>query len=163
MLLHAQADWHWQATCVAVPLVAMLGTGAALLPARGPLGRSWAIGAGVLTCGLALLWIAPGLIALRLEDQAAQTGDASRARLAARFDRFGSTPLLLASNLEAAEGQRAQALRDARAAAAREPAASLTWIAVAHTATDPAEIARACARAHAEDPRTASCSGGSSR
>jgi O-Antigen ligase len=163
VLLHAQADWHWQATCVAVPLVAMLGTGAALLPTRGTLGRRWAIGAGMATCGLALLWIAPGLIALRLEDQAAQTGDASRARLAARFDRFGSTPLLLASNLEAAEGQRAQALRDARAAAAREPAASLTWIAVAHTATDSAEIARACARAHAEDPRTASCSGGSSR
>jgi hypothetical protein len=163
VLLHAQADWHWQATCVAVPLVALLGTGAALVPSRGTLGRGWAIGAGVATCALALLWVAPGLIAVRLEDQAAQTGDASRARLAARFDRFGSSPLLLASALEEAEGNRAQALADARAAAAREPAASLAWIAVAHTTTDPAEAARACARAHAEDPRTASCSVDSSR
>jgi hypothetical protein len=159
VLVHAQADWHWQSATTALPVVSLLAGGAALVGH----GRPWSRRAQRITGGVlvasALLWLLPGLLAARLEQRAGPDADPGAARLAARLDPFDAGPLLTASLLEDAAGDRQRARRDARDAAAREPHDWATWMAVARVAATPAERAAACRQARRWNPRIAECGG----
>jgi O-antigen ligase len=154
VLAHAQVDWHWQVPAVALPVVALLACGAALHPLGAAVPRRTARIAGAVVLALVLLWVLPGFAAERLSERAIDNDDPSAARLAARLAPFDPAPLRIAAQLELP----ARGLRDALAAADRGPREWSSWALVAHLAgNDQALVARACARARAENPRLESC------
>jgi hypothetical protein len=155
VLVHAQADWHWQSASIAIPVVALLAGGAALL-GSGAWAARWTRLTGGLLVVLAIVWVLPGLLSVRIEQQAVTNADVGSAHTAARLNPFGSTALLAASALEHARGNQAGALRDARDATDREPGNWATWIALARAA-DGAERQEACARAREANPRLTRC------
>ena len=154
VLAHAQVDWHWQVPAVALPLVALIACGAALHPARAVIPRRAARIGGAVVIALALLWVLPGFASQRLMQRAVASGDASTARTAATLAPFDPAPLRLAAGLE----PRARGLKDALAATRRAPEEWSSWSLVAQLAgKDKALVARACARARADNPRLEAC------
>jgi hypothetical protein len=156
VLVHAQADWHWQSAAIAVPLVALLAGGGALLASARAWPERWTRLTGGVLVVLALVWVLPGLLSVRIEQQAVANANVGSAHTAATLNPFGSTALLAASALERARGDHAGALKDARDAASREPDNWATWMAVARASTG-AERRDACRRAHQANPRLNRC------
>jgi hypothetical protein len=154
VLAHAQVDWHWQVPAVAVPVIALVAAGAALHPMGAIIPRRAARIGGGIVLAVALLWVLPGFAAERLSERAVANGDPSTARLAATLTPFDPAPLRLAAALEPP----ARGLGDALAAADRGPQEWSSWALVAQLAgKDAALVAKACARARAENPRLQSC------
>ena len=115
--------------------------------------RAARIGGGVVLA-LGLLWVLPGFAAERLRERAIDNDDPAAARLR-QISPFDPAPLRLAAQLEPP----ARGLEDALAAARRAPREWSSWALVAQLAgDDQALVARACARARAENPRLTDCS-----
>ena len=154
VLAHAQVDWHWQVPAVALPVIALVACGAALHPTGSIVPRRAARISGGLVLALALLWVLPGFASERLIERAVANGDPAAARTAAAISPFDPAPLRLAAQLEGP----GRGLRDALSAADRGPQEWSSWAVVARLAgKDTTLVARACARARAENPRLQSC------
>ena len=107
VLVHAQADWHWQSAAIAIPVVALLAGGAAVLATDRPWAQRWTRLTGAALVVLAIVWVLPGLLSVRIEQQAVANADVGSAHTAATFNPFGTTALLAASSLERARGDQA--------------------------------------------------------
>ena len=154
VLAHAQVDWHWQVPAVALPVIALVACGAALHPVGAVVPRRAARIGGGIVLALAVLWVLPGLAAERLVERAVADDDPGAARAAAAISPFDPAPLRVAAQLEGST----RGLKDALAAADRGPHEWSSWAVVARLAgNDRALVARACARARAENPRLGSC------
>jgi hypothetical protein len=154
VLAHAQVDWHWQVPAVALPVIALVACGAALQPAGAPIPRRAARVGGGIVLALALLWVVPGFASERLIERAVANDDPGAARAAAAISPFDPAPLRLAAQLEGP----GRGLDDALSAARRGPEEWSSWSVVAQLAgKDRALVARACARARAENPRLEAC------
>ena len=103
-------------------------------PATRPWAQRWTRLTGAALVVLAIVWVLPGLLSVRIEQQAVANADVGSAHTAATFNPFGTTALIAASSLEQARGDRAGALKDARDATDREPDNWATWIALARRA-----------------------------
>jgi hypothetical protein len=160
VLIHAQADWHWQSTTVALPLVAVLAAGAALASGERRAGIWPTRIAGGLLVLAAVAWILPGFLSTRYSSDAVAHGDVSAAHRAADLDPFSDDGLLIAAQIERASGRRDAALADARAAAGREPHDWTAWVAVQQLAPTAAERLAACQHARRENPSLAACASG---
>jgi hypothetical protein len=154
VLAHAQVDWHWQVPAVALPVVALVACGAALQPMGSFIPRRAARLSGGIVLALALLWVLPGFASERLIERAVANDDPAAAKTAATLSPFDPAPLRLAAQLEGSP----RGLDDAISAADRGPQEWSSWAVVARLAgNDKALVARACARARAENPRLESC------
>jgi hypothetical protein len=161
---HAQVDWLWELFGVGLALILLVGAGvagAATDTKEEPLPRSSGRVSLALALVVALVGIAPALLAERLTDQAytAPTESArSAAGLAATLDPISARPEMALAWVELRAGRPAAALAASTRATEREPKAWSAWRLRAQAATAagaPAAVASSCAVVRSINPGAA--------